>query len=136
MKAKEQISFCPFEQCASLFSKTVGQMVACRRLKTVENSKTLTQKSHEKLVTVPYWRWSFTRGFSMSSTEDIFGVLGRWSLMEGGRTWRFDCTFKKEQTSVKPSCWAICLFRQQGVSLLNFVFNFVGLIVVCVPSSP
>ena len=43
---------------------------------------------------------------------------------------------QKGQTGLKPSCWAICLFRQQGVSLLNFVFNFVGLIVVCVPSSP
>ena len=66
MKAKEQISFCPFEQCDSLFSKTVGQMVACRRLKTVENSKTVTQKSHEKLVMVPYRRWSLKRGFSIS----------------------------------------------------------------------
>ena len=42
----------------------------------------------------------------------------------GGRTWRFDCTFKKGQTGLKPSCWAICLFRQQGVSHLNFVFLF------------
>ena len=24
-------------------------------------------------------------------TENIFGVLGRWSLIGGGRTWKFDC---------------------------------------------
>ena len=95
MKAKEFIPFCPFEQCASLFSKTVGQMVACRRLKTVENSKTVTQKSHEKLVTVPYWRWSFTRGFSISLRLRTFLVFCQfWG---GGRTWRFDCTFKRDR---------------------------------------
>ena len=27
---------------------------------------------------------------------------------------------QKGQTGLKPSCWAICLFRQQGVSLLYF----------------
>ena len=68
-----------------------------------------------------------------SSTEDIFGVLpvlGRWSRVE------VRLYVQKGQTGLKPSCWAICLLKQQGVSLLNFVFNFVGLIVVCVPSSP
>ena len=27
-------------------------------------------------------------------TENIFGVLGRWSLMGGGRMWRLDCTLR------------------------------------------
>ena len=27
----------------------------------------------------------------MALTEDIFGVLGRWSPAAGARTWKFDC---------------------------------------------
>ena len=109
------------------------QVVAYWRLKTIENSKTVSPKSALGRLqeVVLYERFQYK-----SLTENIFGVLGRWSLMEGGCTWRFDFTFKKGQTGLKFSCWSICLFRQQGVSLLNFVFNFVGLIVVCVPSSP
>ena len=29
---------------------------------------------------------------------------------------------QKGQTGLKFSCWSICLFRQQGVSLSYFVF--------------
>ena len=32
-----------------------------------------------------------------SLTENIFGVLGRWSLMADGHTWRIDCTFKRDR---------------------------------------
>ena len=71
-----------------------------------------------------------------SLTENIFGVLGRWSLMGDGPHVEVRLYVRKGQTCLKPSCWAFRLLRQQGVSLLNFVFNFVGLIVVCVPSSP
>ena len=45
MKAKEYIPFCPFQQCTSVFSKTMGQVVAYRRLKTIEISKTVSRKS-------------------------------------------------------------------------------------------
>ena len=45
MTAKELIHFCPFLQCTSLFSKTMCQVVAYRGLKTIENSKTVSQKS-------------------------------------------------------------------------------------------
>ena len=34
---------------------------------------------------------AFTRGCSIALTEDIFGVLGRWSPAAGDRTWKFDC---------------------------------------------
>ena len=74
-------SFCPFlPPCASLFSKTMCQVVAYRRFKTVENFQTISRKSgHGRLR-----RWSFTRGFSIrlwlrtleeiSSITIIFGM--------------------------------------------------------------
>ena len=67
------------------------QVVAYRRLKTIENSKTVSWKSgHGRLQeVVVYERFQYK-----SLTENIFGVLGRWLLMGGGRTWRFDCTLK------------------------------------------
>ena len=73
------------------------QVVAYRRLKTIENSKTVSRKSgHGRLQqVVVYARFQYK-----STTENIFGVLpvlGRWSLMGGGRTWRFDCTFKRDR---------------------------------------
>ena len=45
MTAKEYIPFGPFLQCTSLFSKTICQVVAYRRVKTIENSKTVSCKS-------------------------------------------------------------------------------------------
>ena len=74
-------SFCPFlSPCASLFSKTMCQVVAYRRFKTVENFQTISRKSgHGRLR-----RWSITRGFSIrlwlrtleeiSSITIIFGM--------------------------------------------------------------
>ena len=74
-------SFCPFlPPCASLFSKTMCQVVAYQRFKTVENFQTISRKSgHGRLR-----RWSFTRGFSIrlwlrtleeiSSITIIFGM--------------------------------------------------------------
>ena len=74
-------SFCPFlPPCASLFSKTMCQVVAYRRFKTVENFQTISRKSgHGRLR-----KWSFTRGFSIrlwlrtleeiSSITIIFGM--------------------------------------------------------------
>ena len=35
-------------------------------------------------------------------TENIFGVLGRWSLIGGGRTWKFDC-IKRHVLTARPS---------------------------------
>ena len=74
-------SFCPFlPPRASLFSKTMCQVVAYQRFKTVENFQTISRKSgHGRLR-----RWSFTRGFSIrlwlrtleeiSSITIIFGM--------------------------------------------------------------
>ena len=43
-------------------------------------------KLSEKVVEVAFGRWSFTRVFRLRPlTEDIFGVLRRWSLIGGGR---------------------------------------------------
>ena len=70
------------------------QVVAYRRLKTTENSKTVSRKSGRGRLqeVVVYERFQYK-----SLTENIFGVLGRWLLMGGGRTWRFDCTFKRDR---------------------------------------
>ena len=56
------------------------QVVVYRRLKAKENSKTVSRKSGRgRLREV------------VALTEDIFGVLGRWSPAAGARTWKFDC---------------------------------------------
>ena len=75
-------AFYPFLQCTSLFSKTVCQVVAHRRLKTIENSKTVGRNSGRGRLreVVVYKRFQ-----CKALTEDIFDVLGRWSLMRGGR---------------------------------------------------
>ena len=86
MTAKEYIHFCPFLQCTSLFSKTMCQVVAYRGLKTIENSKTVSQKSgHGRLLEVViYQRFQYK-----ALTQNNFGVLGRWLPTGGGCTWRF-----------------------------------------------
>ena len=57
------------------------QVVAYRRLKTIDNSKLLA----EKVVAIAYGRWSFTRDSSVRLWLRIFfGVLERWSPTEGG----------------------------------------------------
>ena len=57
-------------------------MVAYRRFKTIENSKTESRKSGRGRLreVVVYERFQYN-----ALTENIFGVLGRWSLMGGGR---------------------------------------------------
>ena len=77
MAAKELIPFCPLLQCTSLFSKTMCQVVAYRRFKTKENSKTVSRKSGLGLLpeVVVYDRFQYK-----ALTENIFGALG------GGRT--------------------------------------------------
>ena len=52
------------------------------RLKTIENSKTVSPKSGRGRLqeVVVYERFQYK-----AVTEDIFGVLGRLSLMGGGR---------------------------------------------------
>ena len=62
---------------SSLFTKTMCQVVAYRRLKTIENSKTVSRRLREVLV---YERFQYK-----ALTENMFGVLRRWSLMGGGR---------------------------------------------------
>ena len=81
------------------------QVVAYRGLKTIENSKNVSGKSgHGRLQgVVVYERFQY-------NTENIFGVLRRWCYVE------VRLFVQKGQTGLKLSCWAICLFRQQGVS--------------------
>ena len=58
------------------FGKTMCQVVAHRRLKTIENSKTVSRNSGRGRLReeVVYQRFQYE-----ALTEDIFGVLGRWS---------------------------------------------------------
>ena len=57
------------------------QVVAYRSLKIIENSKTVRRKSGRsrlREVVVSYVRFQYK-----ALTENIFGVLGRWSLIGG-----------------------------------------------------
>ena len=52
------------------------------RLKTIEYSKTINRKSGRSQL----WQVAIYERFQYKAlTENIFGVLGRWSLMGGGR---------------------------------------------------
>ena len=62
---------------SSLFSKTMCQVVAYRRLETMENSERVSRRLREVVV---YERFQYK-----ALTENMFGVLRRWSLMGGGR---------------------------------------------------
>ena len=57
------------------------QVVAYRRLKAIENSKTVSRKSGRGRLRemVVHERLQYK-----ALTEDILSVLGRWSLMGGG----------------------------------------------------
>ena len=47
--------------------------------------------SAQKVVAVAYERWSFTRGSNYRAlTGKKIGILDKWSLMGGGRTWSLD----------------------------------------------
>ena len=83
-------------QCTSLFTKTMCQVVAYPRLKTIKIFKTVSQNSGRGCLgeVVLYERFQYK-----ALTENIFGVLGRWSLMGGGRTWRFDCILNRSQVT-------------------------------------
>ena len=67
------------------------QVVAFRRLKIIYNSKTVCRKSGRGRLreVAVYERFQYK-----ALTENICHVLGRWSLIEGGRTWRFGCTYE------------------------------------------
>ena len=45
----------------------------------------------------------------MALTEDIFGVLGRWSPAAGDRTWKFDCIITLN----------LCLLRRYIADILH-----------------
>ena len=88
------------------------QVVAYRRLKTIENSKTVSRKSgHGRLQQVVVYE----RFWCFASFGEVV-AYGRWSHVE------VRLYVQKGQTGLKFSCWSICLFRQQGVSLSYFVF--------------
>ena len=61
-----------------MVSMTMCQMLAYRRLKTIENCKTAGRKSGRgrprEVVVLERFQYK-------TLTEDIFSVLGRWSLM-------------------------------------------------------
>ena len=64
----------------------------------------------QRVVMVTYRRWSFPRGSNCKAlTRENCGVSDCWSLMRGGRTWRFDCTVKPHLTATlaiwSPRCY-------------------------------
>ena len=60
------------------------------RLQEVKNNRNHNCQA-QKVVAVAYRRWPFTRGSSCKAlTGKLFSVLAGWSLMRGGRLWRFD----------------------------------------------
>ena len=69
------------------------------RLKTIENSKTVSPKSGRGRLqeVVVYERFQYK-----AVTEDIFGVLGRLSLMGGGRLRE---VIAREGSTVKQLCY-------------------------------
>ena len=74
-------------------------VVAYQRLKTIENSKTVNRKSGRSQL----WQVAIYERFQYKAlTENIFGVLGRWLLIGGGRTWKFDC-IKRHALTARPS---------------------------------
>ena len=57
-------------------------VVAYQRMKTIENSKAVNRKSGRSHL----WQMAVCERFQYKAlTEIIFGLLGRWSLMGGGR---------------------------------------------------
>ena len=67
------------------------QEVAYKRLKTVENYKTI-YAAGQKVVACSHLQEVFTY-------KEIFGVLDRRSLMGGGHTWSCDCNDTLQGTS-------------------------------------
>ena len=67
--------------------------------KEVKNNEKSINRQPENVVAVAYKRWSFMRGSNSEKTW-CFGYSCRWSLMGGGHTWRFDCSFKKLRCSI------------------------------------
>ena len=86
----------------SLFIKTMCQVVVYPRLNKIENSKTVSRKSGRGRLreVVVYERFRYK-----ALTEDIFGVLGRWSPTGGGGTWRFGCIFIRNMFHVNIPCF-------------------------------
>ena len=101
------------------------QAVTYQRLKTIENSKTVSQKTgHGRLrKVVVYERFQYK-----ALTEKIFGVLGMWSLMGGSRLWEMIarggstvfCIFTKSGLQWKSSK------KRQGKPMFNptWIFDF------------
>ena len=63
------------------FSKTMCQVLSYRRLKTIENSKTVPRKSGRGCLwkVVVYERFQYK-----ALTENIFSILDRWLIIGGG----------------------------------------------------
>ena len=79
------------------------QVVAYRGLKTIENSKTVSQKSGRgrSQEVVIYQRFQYE-----ALTQNNFGVSGRWSLMGGGCLQEvvarggFDCRYYSKKQEI------------------------------------
>ena len=81
---------------SELRDQTMCKAFVYKRLKTMENDKTISQKA----VAVSCEMWSFTRGSDCTILTGkflVFWICGRlyraekWSLTRGEHTWRFDC---------------------------------------------
>ena len=95
----------------SNFCSMICQMVAYKRLKTIENCKLLTLLTL-KLVAVAYERWSVTRGFEYSDLTwelFVFRKTGRWQK-------RIQKIQKEGTESPHPLLWMkTSLFRRWSV---------------------
>jgi len=66
--------------------ETMHQLVAYKK---VELQKIKKSPALKKVV----GRWSFYEKFQLKGFDwENFGVLDKWSIMGGGRTWKFDCS--------------------------------------------
>ena len=78
-------------------------------LRRGEKQRKNIMPSPQKVMTVAYERWSFTRGSNyraLTGKNLVFWIGGhyrwlgyeRWSLTRDGRTWRFDCIINTKIT--------------------------------------
>ena len=99
-------------------------VVAYQRLKTIENSKTVSRKSDRGRLraVVVYDRFK-----DKALTEKIFCVLGRWSLMGaptgGGRTWRFDCIGNTQTFHLFSNLINYLIFFNSSLRFLSAIKN-------------
>ena len=88
--------------------------VAYKRLKTMENYKTVTPKSGRgRLQKVVVMRSSNYRAFWCFWSVNVYG---RWPLTRGDRRWRFDCIPSLRKRFLNLSLWAPLKFVYEKIS--------------------